>query len=88
MASGEYPFIDIAALDSVREKFAGGAALIVVSTDLEATIWTNGPGAALFGHDDVETAIGARPGFSKLARRQISALPNFPHIRNDVLKAG
>lgn len=80
MASGDYPFIDIAALDSVRAKFAGGASIIVITADLGTIIWANGPGAALFGHNDVETAIGADPGLGKLARRQITALPNFPAV--------
>ncbi len=80
MASAEYPFIDIAALDDVREQFAAGAPVVVLSTDLDSTIWANGPGAALFGHDDVESMIGADTGISDLARRQLAALAGFPEV--------
>lgn len=83
MTSRSYSFIDIAALDKVREKFAGGAAIAVVTTDLETTIWANGPGAALFGHDDVESLIGSKPEFGKLALRQLRGLHQFPNIRDN-----
>lgn len=45
--SGSYPFIDIAALDSIREGFAKGNALLVLAHDLSEVLWVNGPGAKL-----------------------------------------
>ena len=54
-----YSFLDVAALDDVRERFASGDALAILSADLEEVIWANGPGAALFGYADIEAIIGA-----------------------------
>ena len=59
MPSASYSFIDVVVLDEVRERFAAGDALAILSTDLDQVIWANGPGAALFGHDDIEAIIGA-----------------------------
>ena len=60
MAQASYSFLDVAALDEVRERFAAGDALIILSGDLEEVIWANGPGAALFGHADVEAIARGR----------------------------
>ncbi|MCO5156171.1 MAG: PAS domain S-box protein [Aquamicrobium sp.] len=83
MASGRYSFIDIAVLDKVRERFAAGDALALLSIDLNEIIWANGPGAALFGHADVESVMGASPGLGFVARRQIAAVPGFPRMERD-----
>ncbi|WP_048648685.1 PAS domain S-box protein [Nitratireductor soli] len=83
MASVSYSFVDIAVLDRVRERFAAGDALVILSRDLNAVIWANGAGAALFGHRNIEAAIGAEPGLSVTARRQIAATPGFPDIGDD-----
>ncbi len=83
MTSSEYSFIDIAVLDEVRERFAAGDALIILSADLGEVIWANGPGAALIGFADIEAVMGAPPPFSPAACRQISATPGFPEIGRD-----
>ncbi|MCO5146752.1 MAG: PAS domain S-box protein [Aquamicrobium sp.] len=83
MASGRYSFIDIAVLDKVRERFAAGDALALLSIDLDEIIWANGPGAALFGHADVESVMGASPELGFVARRQIAAVPGFPRMERD-----
>ncbi|HTV71362.1 MAG TPA: PAS domain S-box protein [Rhizobiaceae bacterium] len=83
MASGSYSYIDIAALDAVRERFAVGDALAILSTDLTNVIWANGPGAAVFGHDDIISIVGAPSGLSLPARRQIIAAPGYPEIGRD-----
>ncbi|MEO3998165.1 PAS domain S-box protein [Mesorhizobium sp. CAU 1732] len=83
MASGPYSFIDIAVLDDVRARFAAGDALAILTTDLDEVIWANGQGAALFGFGDIETVMGATPGLSFAARRQISAAPGFPDMGRD-----
>lgn len=83
MAQRDYSFLDIAVLDEVRERFAAADAIAILSIDLEEVIWANGPGAALFGHDDVESIMGAEAGLPFAARRQIMATPGFPEIGTD-----
>ncbi|HEY6630789.1 MAG TPA: PAS domain-containing sensor histidine kinase, partial [Rhizobiaceae bacterium] len=83
MAQAPYSFLDVAALDEVRERFAAGDALVILSGNLEEVIWANGPGAALFGHDDVETALGAEAPLGPAAKRQIAAIRGFPDIGRD-----
>ncbi|TWH00613.1 PAS domain S-box-containing protein [Mesorhizobium sp. J18] len=87
MVSRPYSFIDIAVLNEVRTCFAAGDALAILSTDLEEVLWANGPGAALFGYSDIESAIGAPPRLSASARRQIMSIPKFPRIGRDRLVA-
>ncbi|RLP22969.1 ATP-binding protein [Mesorhizobium sp. YM1C-6-2] len=83
MAQASYSFLDVAALDEVRERFAAGDALVILSDDLGEMIWANGPGAALFGHADVETALGAEAPLGAAAKRQIAATSGFPDIGRD-----
>jgi PAS domain S-box-containing protein len=83
MAQTTYSFLDVAALDEVRERFAAGDALAILSGDLEEVIWANGPGAELFGHADVETIFGAAAPLGAAAKRQIAALRGFPAIGRD-----
>ena len=83
MAQASYSFLDVAVLDEVRERFAAGDALVILSADLEEVIWANGPGAALFGHADVEAIIGAAAPLGAAAKRQIAATSGFPAIGRD-----
>ncbi|MGI6851020.1 ATP-binding protein [Mesorhizobium sp. 1B3] len=83
MASRDYSFLDIAVLDGVRSRFAAGDAMAVLSTDLQEVIWANGPGAALFGHGDVEEIMGADARLPLIARRQIMAAPGYPDLGQD-----
>lgn len=83
MASASYPFLDIVVLDEVRERFASGEALAVLSCGLDEILWANGAGAAWFGYPDVEAAIGAKPRLPAAALRQIAAAPGFPDIGRD-----
>ncbi|MBN7763986.1 PAS domain S-box protein [Nitratireductor aquibiodomus] len=83
MASVSYSFVDIAVLDRVRERFAAGDALLVLSRALDTVIWANGPGAALIGYRNIEEAIGAESNLSATTRRQISATPGFPRISGE-----
>lgn len=83
MASGEYSFIDIAVHDEVRERFAAGNALVVLDTQLAEVIWANGPGAALFGDDEIEAIIGIEPPLGTVAKRQIMGLTGYPTIGRD-----
>jgi PAS domain S-box-containing protein len=83
MPSATYSFIDIAVLDDVRQRFAAGDALAILSTDLGDVIWANGPGAAVFGYPDIEAIIGASTRLSPVARRQIMATAGYPNIGRD-----
>ncbi|MDI6028739.1 histidine kinase dimerization/phospho-acceptor domain-containing protein [Corticibacterium sp. UT-5YL-CI-8] len=83
MPSAAYSFLDVAILDQVRQRFAAGDALAILSTDLDQVIWANGPGAAIFGHDAVEDMIGASSRLGLTARRQIAATSGFPDIGRD-----
>src|SRR5690606_18205610 len=83
MTSAPSSFIDIAVMEEVRGRFAAGDALAILTVDLEAVLWANGAGAALFGYPDIEAVMGASPGLTFAARRQISAAPGFPRIGRD-----
>ncbi len=83
MTTGANSFIDIAVLDEVRRHFADGDPLILLSEDLKTLHWVNGPGAALLGYRDVETALGTRFDLGVNVRRQISGLKDFPNIGKD-----
>ncbi|RWN26643.1 MAG: PAS domain S-box protein [Mesorhizobium sp.] len=79
----EYSFLDVAVLDAVRQRFAAGDAIAILSADLEQVIWANGPGAAMFGYPDIEAIIGASTQLPVIARRQIMATSGFPEIGSD-----
>jgi PAS domain S-box-containing protein len=83
MPSEAYSFIDVVVLDEVRARFAAGDSLAILSTDLEQVIWANGPGAALFGHDDIEAIMGAPSRLGLPAKRQIMAIRGYPDIGRD-----
>ncbi|PBC00843.1 PAS domain S-box protein [Mesorhizobium sp. WSM3860] len=80
MPPENYSFLDVAVLDAVRQRFAAGDALAILSADLEQVIWANGPGAAVFGYPDIEAIIGASTRLPLIARRQIMATSGFPDI--------
>ena len=50
MPSRQYPFIDIAVHDRIREGFAGGDAQVLLAQNLTELLWVNGAGAHLFGY--------------------------------------
>ncbi|MET2828571.1 PAS domain S-box protein [Mesorhizobium shangrilense] len=83
MSPESYSFLDVAVLDAVRQRFAAGDAIAILSTDLEQVIWANGPGAAVFGYADIEAIIGASAHLPLIARRQIMATRGFPNIGSD-----
>ncbi len=70
-------------LDEVRQRFAAGDALAVLSSDLASVLWANGPGARLFGAADIEQIIGAASRLTPVARRQVMATPGYPEIGRD-----
>lgn len=83
--SGSYPFIDIAALDSIREGFARGDAQVVLTSDLSSTLWVNGAGARLFGFDNITDMIGNRLELPIATRRQIAAATDETSIQPRVV---
>ncbi|BCG96983.1 PAS domain S-box protein [Mesorhizobium sp. 131-2-1] len=83
MPPENYSFLDVAVLDAVRQRFAAGDAIAILSADLEQVIWANGPGAAVFGYPDIEAIIGASARLPLIARRQIMATSGFPQIGSD-----
>ena len=83
MPSAAYSFIDVAVVDGVRQRFAAGDAVVVLSVDLERVLWANGPGAEVLGYDDIDQVIGAPARLGLAARRQIAATRGFPEIGRD-----
>ncbi|MET3580390.1 PAS domain S-box-containing protein [Mesorhizobium robiniae] len=83
MPSENYSFLDVAVLDTIRQRFAAGDAIVLLSADLEQVIWANGPGAVVFGYPDIEAIIGHSAGLPLVARRQIMATSGFPRIGRD-----
>ncbi|MHA6687363.1 histidine kinase dimerization/phospho-acceptor domain-containing protein [Mesorhizobium sp. A556] len=83
MPPDSYSFLDVAVLDPVRQRFASGDAVVILSVDLEQVIWANGPGAALLGYPDIEATIGASARLPLIARRQVMATGGFPEIGSD-----
>ncbi len=80
MTARSYSYLDVSALDGVREKLVAGEAALVLPAALDEVIWANGPGAALFGHSGIVSFVGGDPELSAAAKRQISATPGFPDI--------
>jgi len=83
MPPENYSFLDVAVLDAVRQRFAAGDALAILSADLEQVIWANGPGAVVFGYPDIGAIIGTSARLPLIARRQIMATSGFPDIGSD-----
>ncbi len=73
MPAHDYPYVDIVVLDAIRERFARGDALVLLTPDLDTVIWANGSGASLFGAGSIETFMGTDPGLSPIERRQIGS---------------
>ncbi len=74
MASVPYPFIDIAVLDTVRDRLAAGDAVLIVTASLDSVIFANGTGARLAGFDNPVDLTGNDPELGVSAKRQIGAL--------------
>src|SRR5690606_7146121 len=83
MNARRYAFIDITVLDEIRESFAAGEPLLLLTPDLERVLWANGPGAHFLGHSNVQAAMGAPADLAPVIRRQIMATPGFPDLGRD-----
>ena len=73
MASGRYPFIDIAVHDNIRTGFADGDAQIVLARNVHDVLWVNGSGARLFGYPDPYAFMDEGLSEDTAAFRQIQA---------------
>ncbi|MDO9418297.1 ATP-binding protein [Pararhizobium sp.] len=73
MPARQYPFIDIAVHERVREHFAKGEAAVLFSTDMRQVLWSNGQGANLFGHDAIYDFIDAGIDHGNVSFRQLEA---------------
>lgn len=73
MPAVQYPFIDIAVHERVREGFGRGEAMALFSLDLQNALWANGRGAALFGTPMVYDFLEQGPKRQDVTFRQLAA---------------
>ncbi len=73
MSAVQYPFIDIAVHERVRERFAAGEAIVLFSPDMKAPLWANGRGADLFGFASIYDFLDQGPNRIDIAFRQTEA---------------
>lgn len=73
MPAVQYPFIDIAVHERVREGFGRGEAMALFSLDLQNVLWANGRGAALFGTPMVYDFLEQGPKRQDVTFRQLAA---------------
>jgi PAS domain S-box len=73
MSVVQYPFIDIAVHERIRDRFAAGDALVLFSADLTTALWANGRGAELFGFSAIYDLLEQGPKRADVAFRQLEA---------------
>ena len=73
MPAVQYPFIDIAVHERVRDHFGRGEAMALFSMDLKNALWANGRGAALFGTPMIYDFLERGPKQQDVTFRQFSA---------------
>ena len=73
MPAVQYPFIDIAVHERVRDHFGRGEAMALFSMDLQTALWANGRGAALFGTPMIYDFLERGPRQQDVTFRQFSA---------------
>lgn len=73
MQAHHYPFIDLAVHRAVRERFANGDAVAVLSPDLEAVLWANGAAAELFGFETIYDILDEGLSNQPVIKRQIAS---------------
>ena len=73
MPAHHYPFIDLAVHASVRDHFAKGDAVAVLSRDLGEVLWANGAAAQLFGFSNIYDVLDEGLGRQSSMRRQIES---------------
>lgn len=73
MPAVQYPFIDIAVHERVRDRFGRGEAMALFSMDLKSPLWANGRGAALFGTPMIYDFLEHGPRQQDVTFRQFAA---------------
>ena len=73
MPAQHYPFIDLAVHASVRDHFAKGDAVAVLSKDLGEVLWANGAAAQLFGFSNIYDILDEGFSGQTSVRRQIES---------------
>ncbi|WP_117190896.1 ATP-binding protein [Rhizobium terrae] len=73
MSAVQYPFIDIAVHERVRDRFAAGEAIVLFSPDMKNALWANGRGAELFGFNAIYDFLDQGPNRADIALRQTEA---------------
>lgn len=90
MSAVQYPFIDIAVHERVRERFAAGEAIVLYSPDMKSPLWANGRGADLFGFASIYDFLDQGPNRIDIAFRQTEAaarqLSSIGDIRNFTMR--
>ena len=71
MPAVQYPFIDIAVHQRVRERFSHGEAIALFSADLSRLLWANGAGAELFGQTAVYDLLDQGVNRADITFRQL-----------------
>ena len=71
MPATQYPFIDIAVHERVRDRYAAGDAIVLFSADMSTVLWSNGRGAGLFGYGSVYDFLDQGPHQNDLLFRQV-----------------
>ncbi|TDW36798.1 PAS/PAC sensor signal transduction histidine kinase [Rhizobium azibense] len=71
MPAVQYPFIDIAVHQRVRERFSRGEAMVLFSADLSRLLWANGAGAELFSQTAVYDLLDQGVNRTDITFRQI-----------------
>jgi PAS domain S-box-containing protein len=84
MPAIQYPFIDIAVHERVRDPFAAGEAVVLFSPDMQAPLWANGAGARLFGFSSIYDFLEQGPNRLDVSFRQIEATARSLATKGDV----
>ncbi|MCO6048429.1 PAS domain S-box protein [Mesorhizobium sp. RP14(2022)] len=75
--------VDFATLDAIKDRFARGDAIVVLSADLGEVLWANLAGAVLLGFESADRTVGQTAPLGVPARRQLMATRGFPLIGED-----
>nr|WP_099864076.1 PAS domain-containing sensor histidine kinase [Pararhizobium haloflavum] len=73
MPARDYPFIEIAVHPAVRQRYAEGAGLAVLSRDIDYVHWANGEAARRFGYSSIYGFLEDETFGDTVIARQIAA---------------
>ncbi|PWW01371.1 PAS domain S-box-containing protein [Hoeflea marina] len=82
MQQARYPFIDLAVHAAIRDRFAAGEAVAVLTADLGDVLWANGAAARLFGYSSIyellEGGINGQPALARQVESAVGGLARQP----------